>query len=91
MDKRLRCISMELKEKEGNAGSGEAAPSAVVGLESSSVHVHPLLDNASGSLFVITSTILFYPLGQVEKQPTQVSLPSNEEANANSLQRTHKN
>jgi len=35
---------MELKEKEGNTGSGEAAPSAAVGLESSSVRVHPLLD-----------------------------------------------
>ena len=41
--------------------------------------------NASGSLFVVTATILFNPMGQVEKQPAQVSLPSNEEANTNIL------
>ena len=75
---------MELTEKEGNRGSGEAAPSAAVGLESNSVFIHCWI-NASSSLFVTTSTILFSPMGQVEKQPAQVSLPSNEEANANLL------
>lgn len=37
-------VSHGIERKEGNAGSGEAAPSVAVGPEYSLVHIHPLLD-----------------------------------------------